>query len=109
MSLREFGETTIIYLAGVGSEPLQRRNKSLNFGARISPQNQRHPPDPTARKEIAMAKANYIDYIDVRPGDPTNSEEEPGQIPLSIQSHGAAIVIKEPELTILQVSANTGP
>jgi light-regulated signal transduction histidine kinase (bacteriophytochrome) len=52
-----------------------------------------------------MAKGNYIDS---HHEDLINSEEEPSRIPESIQSHGAAIVIKEPELTILQVSANTG-
>ncbi|HEY6404428.1 MAG TPA: ATP-binding protein [Blastocatellia bacterium] len=43
-----------------------------------------------------MAMANY-------------SEEELCRAPESIQPHAAAIVIKEPELTILQVSANTWP
>lgn len=53
-----------------------------------------------------MARANYIDGSHE---DLISGEEEPGLIPVSIQSHGAAIVIKEPELTILHVSANTGP
>src|SRR5262245_4835673 len=53
-----------------------------------------------------MARANYIAG---RHEDLINSEEEPGQIPISIQSHGAAIVIKQTELTIRHVSANTGP
>src|SRR5882672_2748861 len=53
-----------------------------------------------------MARANYIDG---RSEDLINIEEESSRDPESIQSHGAAIVIKEPELTILQVSANTGP
>jgi light-regulated signal transduction histidine kinase (bacteriophytochrome) len=38
-----------------------------------------------------------------------NGKEELGSAAESIQSHGAVIVIKEPELTILQVSSNTGP
>jgi len=67
---------------------------------------QGHSPDPTFRKEIAMAWANYING---RHEGLINGEEEPCRIPVSIQSHGAAIVIKEPELTILQVSANIGP
>ena len=66
---------------------------------------QGHSPDPTFRKEIAMAKANYNDG---RHEGLIDCEEESVSIPVSIQSHGAAIVIKEPELTILQVSANTG-
>jgi light-regulated signal transduction histidine kinase (bacteriophytochrome) len=37
------------------------------------------------------------------------SKENLCRAPGSIQPHAAAIVIKEPELTILQVSANTGP
>jgi len=53
-----------------------------------------------------MAKASYI-YG--RHEDLINGEEEPSPIPVSIQSHGAAIVIKEPEMTIFQVSANTEP
>jgi light-regulated signal transduction histidine kinase (bacteriophytochrome) len=53
-----------------------------------------------------MAKANYVNG---RHEDLINGVEEPVSIPASIQSHGAAIVIKEPELTIFQVSANTGP
>jgi light-regulated signal transduction histidine kinase (bacteriophytochrome) len=52
-----------------------------------------------------MAKAYYIDC---RREDLINGEEEPSPIPISIQSHSAAIVIKEPEMTIVQVSANTG-
>jgi light-regulated signal transduction histidine kinase (bacteriophytochrome) len=51
-----------------------------------------------------MAKDNYIDG---RHDDLINGEEESSAAAVSIQSHGAAIVIKEPELTILQVSANT--
>ena len=53
-----------------------------------------------------MAKANYIDG---RPEGSISREVESGCVSESIQSHGAAIVIKEPELTILQVSSNTGP
>jgi light-regulated signal transduction histidine kinase (bacteriophytochrome) len=53
-----------------------------------------------------MAKANYING---HHEGLIHCEEESVRIPVSIQSHGAAIVIKEPELTILQVSANTGP
>src|SRR5262245_3951171 len=54
-----------------------------------------HSPDPTFRKEIAMAKANYVTG---RHEDLINGVEEPFHIPASIQSHGAAIVTKEPEL-----------
>jgi light-regulated signal transduction histidine kinase (bacteriophytochrome) len=53
-----------------------------------------------------MAKASYING---RLGELTDREEEFGRASESIQPHGAVIVIKEPELTILQVSANTGP
>src|SRR5262245_8279013 len=141
MSFREFGETAVIYLTGAVREPLQRRNKGLNFGNQIPPQNtpdgnwtigrkglisselnrparqvrykftrrslhrnQRHPLDHTSWKEIAMANDNYIDG---RHEDLINGEEEPSGAAVSIQSHGAAVVIKEPELIILQVSANT--
>jgi light-regulated signal transduction histidine kinase (bacteriophytochrome) len=53
-----------------------------------------------------MANDNYIDG---RHEDLINGEEEPSGAVVSIQSHGVAIVIKEPDLTILQVSANTSP
>src|SRR5215475_2533812 len=143
MSFREFGETAVIYLTGAVGEPLQGRNKGLNFSNKISPQNtpdgawtiggkgllpgelnrparqarykstrqflhrnQRHPPDHTSWKEIAMANDNYIDG---RHEDLINGEEEPSEAAVTIQSHGVAIVIKEPDLTILQVSANTRP
>ena len=53
-----------------------------------------------------MAKDNYIEG---RHEDLINGEEEPSDAEVSIQSHGVAIVIKEPDLTILQVSANTRP
>ena len=36
MSFREVGETAVIYLTGAGSEPFQRRDKSLKFGGQIS-------------------------------------------------------------------------
>ena len=95
MSFRENGETAVIYLTGAVGEPLHRRNKGLNLGNQISPQNtpdciwstggkwlnpiglnhparqarykstrqflhrnQRHPPDHTSWKEIAMAEDN---------------------------------------------------
>ena len=51
----------------------------------------------------------WANYINGRHEGLIDCEEESVRIPVSIQSHGAAIVIKEPELTILQVSANTGP
>src|SRR5262249_19165543 len=86
-----------------GRSPRQARYNSPRQFLR---RNRRHPHDPTSRKEIVMARANYIDG---RHEDLINGEEEPSRIPESIQSDGAAIVIKEPELTILQVSANTGP
>jgi light-regulated signal transduction histidine kinase (bacteriophytochrome) len=47
-------------------------------------------------------------HIDGRPADSFNTEDGPGHATESMQSHSAAIVIKEPEMTILQVSANTG-
>src|SRR5262245_36768061 len=143
MSFREFGETAVIYLTGAVGEPLHRRNKGLNLGNQISPQNtpdgnwstggkwlnpiglyrparqarykstrqflhrnQRHPPDHTSWEEIAMAKDNYIAG---RHEDLINGEEEPSGAEVSIQSHGVAIVIKDPDLTLLQVSANTRP
>jgi light-regulated signal transduction histidine kinase (bacteriophytochrome) len=142
MNFREFGETAVMYLTGIVGEPLQKRDKGLNFNNRISPKNtpygistiggkglkrggsdrlpcqskhnsprqlshrnQRHSPDPTSWKEIAMARANYIDG---RHEGLINGEEETSGPPVSIQSHCAAIVIREPELTILQVSENTG-
>jgi light-regulated signal transduction histidine kinase (bacteriophytochrome) len=49
------------------------------------------------------------DYIDDRPKALINSKGVPAHAPESIQSHAAVIVIKEPELTILRVSSNTGP
>src|SRR5262245_27285627 len=48
-------------------------------------------------------------YIEGRHEDLINGEEEPSDAAVSIQSHGVAIVIKEPDLTILQVSANSRP
>src|SRR5262249_61090907 len=56
------------------------------------------------QKEAAMAK---IYYINGRRAETTNCDEESNHAPILIQPHGAIIVIKEPELTILQVSANT--
>jgi light-regulated signal transduction histidine kinase (bacteriophytochrome) len=53
-----------------------------------------------------MFLANYIER---RPETLINSKEETQRAQVSIQPHGAVIVIKEPELTILQISANTGP
>lgn len=38
--------------------------------------------------------------------DQTNCDREPIHIPGSIQSHGVLLVLKEPELTLLQVSEN---
>jgi two-component system, chemotaxis family, sensor kinase Cph1 len=38
--------------------------------------------------------------------DLTNCDREPVHIPGSIQSHGVLLVLKEPELTLLQVSEN---
>ncbi|MGI0485721.1 ATP-binding protein [Pantanalinema rosaneae CENA516] len=40
--------------------------------------------------------------------DLTNCDREPIHIPGSIQPHGVLLVLQEPELTILQVSCNTG-
>src|SRR5262245_43077850 len=53
-----------------------------------------------------MPLANYING---RSEALLNGKEELRPAPDSIQSHGAVIVIKEPELKILQVSANTRP
>jgi len=83
--------------------PRQCQNNSLRQSLH---RNRRHPPDPTLWEEISIARANYFDGGHE---DFINGEEEPSPIPVSIQSHSAAIVIKEPEMTILQVSANTGP
>jgi light-regulated signal transduction histidine kinase (bacteriophytochrome) len=52
-----------------------------------------------------MPLANYIGG---RSEALIDGKGEPGRARESIQSHGAALVIKEPELTILQVSSNTG-
>ena len=40
--------------------------------------------------------------------DLTNCEREQIHIPGAIQPHGVLLAIKEPEMTILQVSANAG-
>src|SRR5215475_13637789 len=53
---------------------------------------------------MAMAMAKQIEGY---PSQLLNTEGWLGHATESIQSHSAAIVIKEPELTILQVSANT--
>src|SRR5215471_1246938 len=53
---------------------------------------------------MAMAMAKQIEGY---PSQLLNTEGWLGHAPESIQSHSAAIVIKEPELKILQVSANT--
>src|SRR5215813_13587575 len=58
----------------------------------------------TISKETAMVKTQCVDG---RQADLTDCVEDPIRISGLIQSHGAMIVIKEPELTILQVSANT--
>ncbi len=42
------------------------------------------------------------------PIDLTNCDREPIHIPGAIQPHGAVLVLGEPDLTILQVSANVG-
>src|SRR5215475_9441597 len=55
-------------------------------------------------KEAGMAK---LYYFYGRRAETTVCDKEPNQAPIMIQPHGAIIVIKEPELTILQVSANT--
>src|SRR5262245_2683348 len=125
MSFREIGEKAVIYLTGTVGEPLQMRNKGLNFDNQISPQNtpdgtwtiggkalnqsgltrparqvrykstrqflqrnQRHPPDHTSWKEMAMASDNYIDG---RHEDLINGEEEPSGAAISIQSYGVVI------------------
>jgi two-component system, chemotaxis family, sensor kinase Cph1 len=55
-------------------------------------------------KEAAMAK---VYYIYERRADSANRDKEQGRVPGLIQPHGALIVIGEPELRILRVSANT--
>lgn len=44
-----------------------------------------------------------------KPVDATNCEKEPIHLPGSIQPHGVLLAVKEPELNIVQVSANTQP
>jgi light-regulated signal transduction histidine kinase (bacteriophytochrome) len=89
MTLREIGETAIIYLTGAACEPSQMRSRGLNRGESDRP-----------RRQIRYNFRRQSPHRNQRPPlDPT----------LSIQHYGAAIVIKEPELTIIQVSANTGP
>src|SRR5215475_6109790 len=53
---------------------------------------------------MAMAMAKQIEGY---PSQLLNTERWLGHATESIQSHSAAIVLKEPEMTILQVSANT--
>src|SRR5215510_6479656 len=98
--------TRTIGAKGLLSSELNRPVRQVRYksASQFLHRNQRHPPDHTSWKEIAMAKDNYIDG---RHEDSINGEEESSGAAVSIQSHGAAIVIKEPELTILQVSANT--
>ena len=48
------------------------------------------------------------DYASSEKTDLTNCDREPIHVPGSIQPHGALIVLQEPEMKILQVSANTG-
>ncbi|HKQ73031.1 MAG TPA: GAF domain-containing protein [Blastocatellia bacterium] len=48
-------------------------------------------------------------YFYGRREETTIRDTEPNQAPILIQPHGAIIVVKEPALTILQVSANTEP
>ena len=48
------------------------------------------------------------DYADSEKTDLTSCDREPIHVPGSIQPHGALIVLQEPEMKILQVSANTG-
>jgi chemotaxis family two-component system sensor kinase Cph1 len=40
------------------------------------------------------------------PADLSNCDLEPIHIPASIQPHGVLVVLREPELTITQISAN---
>src|SRR5262252_2299282 len=95
-------------IGGNGLLPSELNRPARQVGYKSTSQflhrNQRHPPDHTSWKEIAMARDNYIDG---RHEDLINGEEESGGAAVLIQSHGAAIVIKAPELIILQVSANT--
>ena len=48
------------------------------------------------------------DYAGSESIDLTSCDREPIHVPGSIQPHGALIVLQEPEMKILQVSANTG-
>src|SRR6476659_5229338 len=48
------------------------------------------------------------DYAGSEKTDLTSCDREPIHVPGSIQPHGALIVLEEPEMKILQVSANTG-
>ncbi len=42
-----------------------------------------------------------------QPVDPTNCEKEPIHVPGRVQPHGVLLVLKEPELRIVQLSGNT--
>jgi light-regulated signal transduction histidine kinase (bacteriophytochrome) len=55
-------------------------------------------------KEAAMGK---IYYFYGRRAEETDCDKESNHAPVLIQPHGAIIVIKEPEMTIVRVSANT--
>jgi len=48
------------------------------------------------------------DYAGSEKIDLTSCDREPIHVPGSIQPHGALIVLQEPEMKIIQVSANTG-
>jgi len=74
----------------------------IKINRRIEPKiklyTQSHP------KEAAMAK---VYYINGRRADSANCDKEQVRVPGLIQPHGALIVIEEPNLRVLRVSANT--
>ncbi len=71
---------------------------NLSIEPNVLPKTFRRP------KEEVMGK---IYYFNGRRAESTILDKELNPAPVLIQPHGAVIVIKEPEMTILQVSANT--
>ncbi|MBW4582257.1 MAG: GAF domain-containing protein [Tildeniella nuda ZEHNDER 1965/U140] len=51
---------------------------------------------------------NSIEFVTSQPIDLTNCDREPIHIPGQIQPHGVLLALQVPQLTILQVSQNTG-
>lgn len=56
---------------------------------------------------VSLKKMSEREIVIRQEVDLTNCDKEPIHIPGSIQPHGLLFVLKEPELTILQVSNNT--